>query len=81
MSNSSPLHTIDLIRKKRDGEALSDQEISFLVTGAASGSIPSDQLAAWLMAPYWAWVTFAALLNGSLWRRNRGARGGDETHG
>jgi tryptophan-rich sensory protein len=26
--------------------------------------------AAWLMAPYWAWVTFAALLNEEFWRLN-----------
>ncbi len=45
-----PLHAIDLIRKKRDGLALTGREIKFLADGAASGSIPSDQLAAWLMA-------------------------------
>jgi translocator protein len=26
--------------------------------------------AAWLMAPYWAWVTFAAVLNEEFWRLN-----------
>jgi tryptophan-rich sensory protein len=26
--------------------------------------------AAWLMAPYWAWVTFAAVLNAAFWRLN-----------
>jgi pyrimidine-nucleoside phosphorylase len=52
-SNSRPLHTIDLIRKKRDGGALDEREIAFLVAGAASGSIPIEQLAAWLMA---AWI-------------------------
>uniref|UniRef100_E6QL86 Pyrimidine-nucleoside phosphorylase n=1 Tax=mine drainage metagenome TaxID=410659 RepID=E6QL86_9ZZZZ len=44
------MHTIDLIRKKRDRLPLTDAEIHFLVTGAASESIPLEQLAAWLMA-------------------------------
>lgn len=52
-NTDAPLHAVDLIRKKRDGETLTPREIEFLVTGAASGSIPHDQLAAWLMA---AWV-------------------------
>jgi translocator protein len=30
--------------------------------------------AAWLMAPYWAWVSFAVVLNGAFWRLNRGDR-------
>jgi len=51
--SQAPLHTIDLIRKKRDGVALDAREIAFLVAGAASGSIPLEQLSAWLMA---AWI-------------------------
>jgi pyrimidine-nucleoside phosphorylase len=49
----APLHTIDIIRKKRDGGTLTAREIGFIVSGAASGSIPLEQLAAWLMA---AWI-------------------------
>ena len=52
-SDRSPIHTIDLIRKKRDGGSLDAHEIAFLVSGAASSSIPLDQLSAWLMA---AWI-------------------------
>ncbi len=47
-----PLHTIDLIRKKRDGGTLNAREIGFLVSGAADGSIPLEQLSAWLMAAW-----------------------------
>jgi pyrimidine-nucleoside phosphorylase len=46
----TPLHTVDLIRKKRDGGSLDEREIAFLAAGAASGSIPPEQLSAWLMA-------------------------------
>jgi pyrimidine-nucleoside phosphorylase len=53
MPTDTPLHTIDLIRKKRDGGSLDAREIGFLVNGAADGSIPLEQLAAWLMA---AWI-------------------------
>ena len=48
----NPLHMIDLIRKKRDGQALDEREIGFLVSGAASESIPLEQLSAWLMAAW-----------------------------
>ncbi len=48
----TPLHTVDLIRKKRDSGALSPREIEFLVAGAAKESIPLEQLSAWLMASW-----------------------------
>src|SRR5437660_12529846 len=48
--HTAPLPTIALIRKKRDGGALTPREIEHLVTGAASSSILSEQLSAWLMA-------------------------------
>jgi len=31
---------------------------------------PVSRFAAWLLAPYLAWVSFAAVLNGTLWRLN-----------
>jgi thymidine phosphorylase len=51
-SANSPLHMIDLIRKKRDGGELTAGEIGFLVTGAVAGEIPLEQLSAWLMAAW-----------------------------
>ncbi len=50
---AAPLHMIDIIRRKRDGGAMDAREIEFVARGAADGSIPADQLAAWLMA---AWI-------------------------
>jgi pyrimidine-nucleoside phosphorylase len=44
---------IDILRKKRDGGALSEREIQFVARGAANGTIPEAELAAWLMA---AWI-------------------------
>jgi pyrimidine-nucleoside phosphorylase len=49
---------IDIIRKKRDKVELNTHEIGFVAAGAADGSIPADQLAAWLMA---AWLNGLSL--------------------
>ena len=43
---------IDIIRKKRDGGELDAREIAFVAEGAADGSIPEAELAAWLMASW-----------------------------
>ena len=48
--SEAPIHMVDLIRRKRDGGTLTERQINFLVAGATSGSIPREQLAAWLMA-------------------------------
>ena len=50
---AEPLHMIDLIRRKRDGGALDARELEYIARGAATGKIPEEQLAAWLMA---AWI-------------------------
>jgi thymidine phosphorylase len=40
----------DIIRRKRDGESLTTDEISFFVDGLAKGSIPAEQVSALAMA-------------------------------
>lgn len=47
----------DLIRKKRDGGALTESELEFIVRGCTDGSIPDYQTAAWLMAVFFRGMT------------------------
>ena len=49
---TTPIHSIDLIRRKRDRGTLTEREIRYLVAGAADGSLPLEQLSAWLMAAW-----------------------------
>ncbi len=46
------MRTVDLIRRKRDGEELSPEEISFLIDNYSSGEIPDYQMSAFLMATF-----------------------------
>ncbi|MGA9528846.1 MAG: thymidine phosphorylase [Terriglobales bacterium] len=52
MSQPAPqqFRVVDLIRKKRDGGALSAAEITYIIDSYTTGSIPDYQVAAWLMA-------------------------------
>ena len=47
----------DLIIKKRDGGALSADEINFFVRGVTDGTIPDEQTSAFLMAVYFKGMT------------------------
>jgi len=47
----------EIIRKKRDGQALSPAEISFFTTGIGDGSISEGQIAAFAMAVYFRGMT------------------------
>lgn len=44
------MRAVELIAKKRDGFALTSEEIGWLVAGYAAGEIPDYQMSAWAMA-------------------------------
>ncbi|TGE37777.1 pyrimidine-nucleoside phosphorylase [Desulfosporosinus fructosivorans] len=46
------MRMVDLIEKKRDGEALSKAEIQFIINSYVLGDIPDYQMSAWAMAIY-----------------------------
>ena len=46
------MRTYDLIQKKRDGNALTKEEIEWLIRGYVAGEIPDYQMAAFCMAVY-----------------------------
>lgn len=48
---------VDIIEKKRDGEMLSKEEITFFINGYTDGSIPDYQASALLMAIYFQGMT------------------------
>jgi pyrimidine-nucleoside phosphorylase len=50
---AAPLVVPALIARKRDGGALTDEEIAAVITGAVSGAIPEYQVSALLMAIVW----------------------------
>jgi pyrimidine-nucleoside phosphorylase len=55
------MRAVDLIRKKRDGEELSREEIEFLIEGVTRDRIADYQIASWLMAVVWRGMTRAEL--------------------
>ena len=51
------MRTVDLIHRKRDGEELTPEEISFLINGYTSDQIPDYQMSAFLMSVFFAGMT------------------------
>lgn len=51
------MRMVDLIEKKREGETLTKEEISFITEGYAEGIIPDYQMSAWAMAVYFRGMT------------------------
>jgi pyrimidine-nucleoside phosphorylase len=51
------MRMIDLIHKKRDGDALTQEEIQFIIQGYTNGSIPDYQMSAWAMAIFFQGMT------------------------
>jgi pyrimidine-nucleoside phosphorylase len=47
------MRAVDLIARKRDGGALSTDEIAWLIAGYTRGDVPDYQMAAWAMAVLW----------------------------
>ncbi len=47
------MNAVDLIVAKRDGNELSDEQVSWFIDGVTSGAIPAEQAAALLMAIVW----------------------------
>lgn len=76
--SSSPrsvsVRAVDVIRKKRDGDELSQTEIEYLVRAYTDGDIPDYQVSAWLMAVMLrglttaetSWLTDAMLRSGDV---------------
>ncbi len=53
------MNAVDIIVKKRDGAALSAEEIGFFVQGFVRGTIPDYQVTAWAMAIFFRGMTDA----------------------
>lgn len=51
------MRACDIIKKKRDGEELTKEELSFMVKGAVSGEVLDYQISAFLMAVYFKGLT------------------------
>jgi pyrimidine-nucleoside phosphorylase len=66
--------TPDIIKKKRDGQVLSPEEIKFLVSRYVKGEVPDYQMSAFLMAVYFREMSETELLNFTLAMRDSGEK-------
>ena len=62
MSQSATFNPVEIIRKKRDGNVLTSEEIGFFVSDYAQGKLPDYQAAALLMAIYFSGMSEGELL-------------------
>ena len=66
------LLTQEIIRRKRDGSALTDHEINFLIRGVTSGQVSEGQVAAFAMATFFSDMTLAEKIALTLSMRDSG---------
>ena len=52
------MRAVEIIAKKRSGQALTEPEIRFLIEGYTRGEIPDYQMSAWTMAVFFQGMTF-----------------------
>jgi tryptophan-rich sensory protein len=66
------LWSLIFFRKHLIGVALAEVALLWVAIGVTTQLFGRIQpAAAWLLAPYWAWVTFATALNAAFWRLNK----------
>ena len=68
------LHTAELIQKKRDGHALTDEEIRTLIEGVSNQSVSDAQIAAFAMAVWFRGMDLAEQRSLTLAMRDSGTR-------
>lgn len=66
------MHIVDLILKKRNGNALSKEEITFIVNEYTKGTVKDYQMSAFLMSLYYAGMTKEEATNLALAMRDSG---------
>ncbi len=70
------MNFVEVIERKRDGLKLTHGDIEAFITGTVDGTLPREQIAAFLMAVCWRgmdgeetrWLTEAMLHSGDVWR-------------